>query len=81
MSTNFAKTLVWKHDYDVKLWCHEQRTPNTNDYLCHWMKPPHENFLLTPLNSHTFFRLIHAYQRYDSVNTGRSQCALTTSTQ
>jgi len=32
MSTNFAKTLVWKQDYDVKLWRHKQRTPNTNDY-------------------------------------------------
>jgi len=32
MSTNFAKTLVWKQDYDVKLWRHKQHTPNTNDY-------------------------------------------------
>ena len=32
MSTNFAKTLVWKHEYDVILWRHKQRTPNTNDY-------------------------------------------------
>ena len=32
MSTNFAKTLVWKQDYDVKLWRHKQRTTNTNDY-------------------------------------------------
>jgi len=32
MSTNIAKTLVWKQDYDVILWCHKQRTPNTNDY-------------------------------------------------
>jgi len=31
MSTNFAKTLVWKQDYDVKLWRHKQRIPNTND--------------------------------------------------
>ena len=30
MSTNFAKTLVWKHEYDVKLWRHKQRTQNTN---------------------------------------------------
>jgi len=22
MSTNFAKTLVWKHEYDVRLWGH-----------------------------------------------------------
>jgi len=32
MSTNFAKTLVWKQDYDVKLSRHKQRTANTNDY-------------------------------------------------
>jgi len=31
MSTNFAKTLVWKQDYDVILRRHNQRTPNTND--------------------------------------------------
>ena len=32
MSTNFAKTFVWKHGHDVKLWRHKQRTPNTNDH-------------------------------------------------
>jgi len=32
VSTNFAKALVWKHEYDVKLWRHKQRTPNTNDH-------------------------------------------------
>ena len=32
MSTNFAKTLVWKHEYDVKLSHHKQRTPNTYDH-------------------------------------------------
>jgi len=32
MSTNVAKTLVWKHEYDVKWWRHKQRTPNTNDH-------------------------------------------------
>jgi len=32
MSTNLAKTLVWKHGNDVKLWRHKQRTPNTNDH-------------------------------------------------
>ena len=30
MLKNFAKTLVLKHEYDVKLWRHKQRTPNTN---------------------------------------------------
>jgi len=29
---NLAKTLVWKHEYGVKLWRHKQRTPNTNDH-------------------------------------------------
>jgi len=32
MSTNFAKTLVWKYDYDVELWRHKERTPNKNDH-------------------------------------------------
>jgi len=32
VSTNFAKTFVWKHEYDVKLWRHQQGTPNTNDH-------------------------------------------------
>ena len=32
MSTNFAKTLVWKHEYDVKLWRHKNTTPETNDH-------------------------------------------------
>jgi len=45
MSINFVKTLVWKHDYDVKLWRHKERTPNTNDH----QSPSHESFLRTPL--------------------------------
>ena len=32
MSTNFAKTLVWKHENYVKLWRHKERTPNTSDH-------------------------------------------------
>jgi len=47
MSTNFAKTLFWKHGNDVKLWRHKQRTPNANDPE---PNPPHENFLRTPLH-------------------------------
>jgi len=40
MSTNFAKTLVWKQDYDVKVWRHNQRTPNTNlPYATEWTLP------------------------------------------
>ena len=49
ISAQFAKTLVWKTWIDVKLWRHKQRTPNTNDTIRDWMKPPHENFLRTPL--------------------------------
>ena len=32
MSTNFAKTLVWKHGNDVKLWRHKQCTPKPNNH-------------------------------------------------
>jgi len=53
MSTNFAKTLVWKQDCDVKLWRHKQPTPNTNDYPMPLNEtPPHENFLRTPLHKY-----------------------------
>ena len=48
MSTNFAKSLVWKHGYDVKLRRHKQRIPNTNDNHMQ-MPPPPWNFLRTPL--------------------------------
>ena len=26
------QNVVWKHEYDVKLWCHKQRTQNTNNH-------------------------------------------------
>ena len=42
------KRWFGKHEYDVKLWRHKQRTPNTNDTIRHGMNP-HENFLRTPL--------------------------------
>jgi len=45
MSTNFAKSLVRKQDYDVTISAHQIQMTT----LCHWMKPPHENFLRTPL--------------------------------
>jgi len=32
MSTNFAKMLVWKDEYDVKLWRHKERTVNASDH-------------------------------------------------
>jgi len=59
MLTNFAKTLVWKQDYDVKLWRHNERTPNTNDYPMPLNETlPHKNFLRTPLLSTTANLLI-----------------------
>ena len=55
MSTNFG----WKHEYDVKLWCHKHRTSNTNDHCLPLNETPHENFLRTPLGAKTlsFFSL------------------------
>jgi len=40
VSTNFVKTLVLKQEYDVKLWRHKQRTPNTNDHHVPFNEPP-----------------------------------------
>ena len=40
MSTNFHKTLAWKHEYDVKLWRHKERTPNTNHHHISLNEPP-----------------------------------------
>jgi len=55
VSTNFAKALVWKHAYDVKLRRHKQRAPNTIDHHMPLNEPPHENFLCSPLATHTIF--------------------------
>jgi len=49
VSTNFAKTLVWKYEYDVKLCRHKKRTPNTNGHHMPLNEISHENFLRTPL--------------------------------
>jgi len=55
MSTNFAKRLVWKHEYDVKLWRHKQHTANTNDHHMPLNENPHhEKFLRTPLDDQLF---------------------------
>jgi len=57
MSTNFAKTLVWKYAYDVKLWRHKQHTPNANDHHMSLNETPHENFLRTSLVSGVYRKL------------------------
>ena len=48
MSTNFAKTLVWKHKDDIELRRYKARTPITIDHHMPLNEPPHENFLRTP---------------------------------
>jgi len=42
MPTNIAKTLVWKHEYNVKLWRHKHHTSNKNDHhiATEWNPPP-----------------------------------------
>jgi len=44
MSTNLAKTLVWKHEYDVKLWRHKDRIPQTNYHHMPLNEPPMKIF-------------------------------------
>jgi len=46
MSTNFAKELVWKHEYDVKLWRHKDTTPGTNDHHMPLNETPMKIFFL-----------------------------------
>jgi len=36
MSTNFAKMLVWKHEYDDTNTAHQIQMTT----ICHWMTPP-----------------------------------------
>jgi len=52
VSTNFAQTSVWKHEYDVKLWRHKQRSSNTNDHRMPLNETPHKSFLRTTLVVH-----------------------------
>jgi len=40
VSASFAKTLAWKHEYDVKMWCHKQHTPNRNNHHKPMNEPP-----------------------------------------
>jgi len=65
MSTIFHKTLVWKHEYDVKLWRH-RKSPHQIQMttICHWMKPPHGNFLRTPLFTKSLFCLCRLLSPY-----------------
>jgi len=40
-----SPTLVWKNEYDVKNNAHQMQMST----IRHLLKPPHENFLRTPL--------------------------------
>ena len=53
VSKNVAETLVWKHEYDVKLWRHKHRTPNTNDNQMQLNETLDETFLHAPLDLST----------------------------
>jgi len=53
----FAKTLVWKHEYDVRLWRHKQRTPNTNVHHMPMTETPNEIFLRTPVTQSVHIRM------------------------
>jgi len=44
MSTNFVKTLIWKHEYDAKLWRHKEFTPQRNDHHMPLNEPPTRKF-------------------------------------
>jgi len=44
VSTNFAKTLIWKHGYDVTNSAHQIHMTT----ICHWMKTL-PDILRTPL--------------------------------
>jgi len=37
ISTNLAKTSLWKHEYDVTKTAHHKQMTT----ICHGMKPPH----------------------------------------
>jgi len=74
MSTNFAKTLVWKHGNDVKLWRHKQRTPNANDHLMNLnQNTPMKIFCVRHwLATHRFTLLVKSLQWNRNIQCRRS---------
>jgi len=59
MSTKFAKTLLWEHDYDVKLWRHKQRTPNTNVHHMPLNETTHKNFCVRHCDEQQVETVLH----------------------
>jgi len=75
MSTNVAKTLVWKHEYDVKLRRHKHRTPQTNDHYMPLNETPHEIFCVR-LWSRLYRTLLpeNYYERHASLESDYDSC-------
>jgi len=61
------KKLVWKHECDVTNSEHQIQMTT----ICHWMKPPHENFLHTPQEGgdESWNRSHHASLRTQKIGT------------
>ena len=53
--TNVAKTLIWTHEYDVKLLRLKERTPNTNDHHIPLKDPPVKFFCVR----HSFGKIVN----------------------
>ena len=62
VSTNFAKTLVWKHEYNVKLWPDVTNTARQMQMttICYWMKPPW-NFSAHPTDLICTFQILKSF--------------------
>ena len=64
--TNFAKTLIWKHGYDVKLWRHNSAYRILMTTICHWMKtPPWEFFAYATDNEQQKRKYSKIYSKFE----------------
>ena len=61
---NFAKTLVWKHECDVKLWRHKETTPETNDHHIPMNETPPWKFSAYATDEHTNMEQVLVYNRF-----------------
>jgi len=81
METNFAKTLVWKHDCDVKLWrnliylwadmksivSNKQHTPSTYDSYMPLNEPPWKFSAYTTDGRHTLIKHNSDFKKHSSL--------------
>jgi len=61
MSTNFAKTLVSRHDYDVKLRRHKDHKPQTNDHHMPLNETPPWKFSAYATEFQAYFRIVYYF--------------------